>query len=276
MKPFRSVLTLNSDDSVCIKVIGYKQVFTEEVNSPSGLEDYFLFLLPRGSWCYLLGKKVVLTGDSLILQPPYTTIRHGREGGLVRSWIRFNGREIAALFLQNGIETGQIYEIGELSEHEEQLLALYRELYHPRGAISQNVINLFTNWLRSIRRDSGFLGNPPDRRLLLAREYMEQNFRQNPDIHQICAYAGLSRNCLYELFRNHYKISPKQYSISLRVSHAADLLCTSELTLERVAELSGFRDSYYFCRCFKSRTGFSPGVYRRRRLSFPGSQLGKA
>lgn len=263
MKPFRSVLKTQMGGQLCINVIGYRQIFSQEVHSILGVDDYFLFILPKGSWCYTGGQKNILIHDSLIIQSPCTMIRHGKEGGLVRSWIRFNGRGIDSLCLHNGIELGKVYEIERISEHEENLLSLYGELHHPKGAISENIVNIFTNWLRSIRRDSSHSNQVPDRRLLQAREYMEQNFIHSPVIQDICTYCGLSKNSLHRLFVAHYRISPKQYLISLKISHAKELLTTSTLSLERIAELSGFHDRYYFSRCFKRQTGITPGSYRR-------------
>lgn len=264
MKPFRSVCTAYRGDDFWINVIGYRQLFRQEVHSVSGVEDFFLFILPRGSWCYTFGEKKLITQDSLIIQSPYTMIRHGKEGGLVRSWVRFNGRGIESLCLQNSIEPGRLYETGNLSEHEEYLLSLYRELHHPKGFISQNSVNIFTNWLRAVRRDSSRSYQVPDRRLLRAREYMEQNFIHSPVIQDICTYCGLSKNSLHRLFVTHYRISPKQYMISLKLSHAKELLATSNLSLECIAEESGFSDRYYFSRCFKSQTGITPGRYRKQ------------
>ena len=45
---------------------------------------------------------------------------------------------------------------------------------------------------------------------------------------------------------------------------ACDLLLTTQLSLKRIAHLSGFKNEYYFGRVFKKHTNLPPGAYRKR------------
>jgi AraC-like DNA-binding protein len=263
MNSFRSIISHYNDVLLCIKVIGYRQVFLKEVHAPAGTDNYFLFLLPKGSWCYLGGRKILLSKSALLLQPPNANIHHGKEQGMIRSWIKFNGEKIESLCCINGIEMNKLYETENPEEHEEHLLGLYREIHHPKGMIPTNINYLFTNWLRSIRRDTFTNSIVPDLRVILAREYMEQNFTKKRKIKDICQNSGLTRNDLCLFFRDYYKTSPMQYVISLRLSLAKELLQNSRLSLEMIAEQSGFSDQYYFSRCFKKHIGITPGQYRK-------------
>ena len=57
----------------------------------------------------------------------------------------------------------------------------------------------------------------------------------------------------------------RHYVINCRINEAKRLLMTSEVSLSEVAEKSGFKSAYYFSRCFKEKTGFSPGKFRAAR-----------
>lgn len=262
MKPFRSVIAELNDSTFCPKVIGYRQLFVNEVHVPAGTEDFFLFLLPRDSWCYCRGSKTLLDRSALILIAPGTGIRHGKERAMIRSWIRFTGHEAGSLCQINGIEANRLYPTENPEEHEDHLISLYRELHHPKGALPFNVKSLFANWLRSIIRDTAPQSDGMDRRLFLAREYLEQSFTQKCELGDVCRHSGLSRNDLCRLFKSAYGTSPMQYLISLRISLAKELLLNSRLPLKAIGEQCGFRDPYYFSRCFKKHAGITPGRYR--------------
>jgi AraC-like DNA-binding protein len=72
----------------------------------------------------------------------------------------------------------------------------------------------------------------------------------------------VSRDYLRHLFREYSQMSPRQHIIRARVEKAKDLLTDPELTIGRVAALSGFESPYYFSRFFKKETGLSPSQYR--------------
>lgn len=67
-------------------------------------------------------------------------------------------------------------------------------------------------------------------------------------------------------FRASAGITPHRYLTALRISHSQALLRKGE-QLSNCAQASVFFDQSHFCRCFKSRLGISPGLYRKSWLS---------
>jgi len=51
---------------------------------------------------------------------------------------------------------------------------------------------------------------------------------------------------------------------SARIKRACDLLLTTQMSIKRIAALSGFSNEYYFNRVFKQHTKLPPGVFRKR------------
>ena len=59
-------------------------------------------------------------------------------------------------------------------------------------------------------------------------------------------------------------LSPQEYLLQVRISHAKKLLVSQKhLRVVAVANESGFRDAAYFSRIFKRETGVTPINFRK-------------
>lgn len=81
---------------------------------------------------------------------------------------------------------------------------------------------------------------------------------------QIADQFGISVYALSRLFRDNMDIGFKEYLISKRIERAAFLLKTTNLSVIRISEETGFSSSNYFSRLFHQATGISPGQYRTK------------
>lgn len=100
-------------------------------------------------------------------------------------------------------------------------------------------------------------------RLARAAARIEAGYRDELDVGELAALAGLSVSHFGRLFKKHYRISPGAYAQSLRLQHAAFLLGESDSPIGRVGMESGFCDGNYFARQFRRRYGMTPRAYRR-------------
>jgi AraC family transcriptional regulator, arabinose operon regulatory protein len=95
------------------------------------------------------------------------------------------------------------------------------------------------------------------------RHYIEEHALQPLRLEDVARHAGLSVSRTVHLFKDYYQDSIVQYVTKIRLSMAIELMRCSAMTLEQVAEASGFGGYPYFHRVFRSRYGMSPGAYRR-------------
>jgi LacI family transcriptional regulator len=58
--------------------------------------------------------------------------------------------------------------------------------------------------------------------------------------------------------------SPGEEIIRIRFSHVERLLAQTDLTLEAIAERTGFQHMQYMAEAFRKRAGITPGEYRRQ------------
>ena len=75
--------------------------------------------------------------------------------------------------------------------------------------------------------------------------------------------AGISEGHLRRLFQQLYRVSPAQYLLTLRMSHAKDLLQTGTLPVAEIAIRTGFSSAYYFSDAFRRNVGESPTAWRK-------------
>lgn len=91
------------------------------------------------------------------------------------------------------------------------------------------------------------------------RLHPERTYRVNALAGQLhCTRRHFSR-----LFKQITGQSPQDYIVEARIEAAKGLLHSSSYSIARIAELTGYKDTYFFSRQFKQKTGLSPSRYRR-------------
>jgi YesN/AraC family two-component response regulator len=105
-------------------------------------------------------------------------------------------------------------------------------------------------------------------------EYVASNFNTKLLLQEIADKFSLSKNYICFLFKKHTGDTFSSYITALRIERSKELLETTELPLYIIAENTGFMDSYYFNRVFKSACGVPPHKYRvmmKNRAAFHGA-----
>jgi AraC-like DNA-binding protein len=103
-----------------------------------------------------------------------------------------------------------------------------------------------------------------DRRLATVLSLIHQEPWHPWTVAEMCARAGLSKTVLTHKFAQLMGSSPKDYLIQWRMQIAANWLKESKLSVEIIAERSGYYSVSAFSRTFKNRYGVAPGLYRER------------
>lgn len=142
----------------------------------------------------------------------------------------------------------------------EELLADYEKMKRIFG-FEENRAQLFSIFYGILHR----LGT--DRipyELRAAVRYIRSNYGDSELTNaRLAAECKISEVYFRKLFVKHFKISPKQYVIELRVQKAKQMLTEGVATVAAVSEQCGFTNPYHFSRIFKQHTGSTPSEYRR-------------
>ena len=98
--------------------------------------------------------------------------------------------------------------------------------------------------------------------IIPAIKFLESNYQNpavtNADLARLC---NISEVYFRRIFTKHYKTTPKQFMIDIRINKAKQMLAEGALKIGAVAERCGFSNQYHFCRIFKEKTGITPTEY---------------
>lgn len=87
-------------------------------------------------------------------------------------------------------------------------------------------------------------------------------FAENKKMDYYAQQCNMDKSYFYKLFKCWANVSPNEYRNQLRISSAKSMLKNTNMTINQVAEKTGFIDPYYFSRLFKKKVGLSPMQYR--------------
>jgi AraC-like DNA-binding protein len=104
---------------------------------------------------------------------------------------------------------------------------------------------------------------PNSVQLARAVEYMEQHLGSDLSRVRVAQAAGLSPSHFSHLMRAKAGCSYTELLTRMRIARARELLVSADAPLADIAVQCGFTDQSYFTRVFRSRTGKTPGSYRR-------------
>ncbi|MET9381637.1 helix-turn-helix domain-containing protein [Streptomyces sp. NPDC002928] len=101
-----------------------------------------------------------------------------------------------------------------------------------------------------------------DERVRRAQESMAADPGFPHTVRSLARSVALSPSRFAHLFTRQLGQSPMRALREARLGHAARLLESTDLSVERVAAASGFASPFHFNRVFRERHGIPPGAYR--------------
>lgn len=102
-----------------------------------------------------------------------------------------------------------------------------------------------------------------DRRILKAVDFIEGNLSRPISNQELAAPFGMNVNSFARLFRERTGLSPQAYIAQRRIQEACLLLRFTNLSIDEIAEQTGFCDRYYFTRIFSGQRRISPAAFRK-------------
>ena len=111
-----------------------------------------------------------------------------------------------------------------------------------------------------------------DPRLSAALQAIHDDAARAWTVPELAAVSGLSRAAFARTFQQALGQTPMQYLTDWRMALARDRLRTSELTLTRIAELTGYGSPYAFATAFRRHHGRPPGSWRQEELARAAAQ----
>ena len=100
-------------------------------------------------------------------------------------------------------------------------------------------------------------------RITRAKIFIERRITTKLTVDELSEYVNLNRSYLTRQFKHFFGLSPNEYISIAKIEYATNLLKTSNLSLETIANKLSFSDTAHFSHKFKHYTGLTPGEFRR-------------
>lgn len=107
------------------------------------------------------------------------------------------------------------------------------------------------------------------RELVAVLQYIDAHIAEPMSNARLAEIALASESRFIRRFREATGRTPARYIQDRRVSQAAELLVSTDQTIDEIAGRCGFTNRYYFTRVFAQRMGCPPARYRSRRPYLP-------
>ncbi len=96
------------------------------------------------------------------------------------------------------------------------------------------------------------------------QEWLAMHYRMQAAVAAVVKFSGLPERSFIRRFAKATGMSPLEYVHALRLEEAKQLLETTDLPVEAIANEIGYEDTSFFGRLFRRKAGISPLQYRLR------------
>ncbi|MFO0941068.1 MAG: DNA-binding transcriptional regulator [Pirellulales bacterium] len=103
-----------------------------------------------------------------------------------------------------------------------------------------------------------------DRSIATALRYIREHACRGLTVEEVVQQTAVSRSSLERKLRKLLGRTPQEEIRHVQINRARELLATTDLSAERIAELCGFEHPEYLHVVFKRVTGLTPGRFRRQ------------
>lgn len=249
----------------CANCTNTDQVQAVNYNETGRLDYYFLYLLSPNLVVEAMNQRQVMCEGDLVVIPPKTGYKmYATKGDCIYYLcVHFTGYDAEKKLKEYGIE--QFPSLNRLSS-KNTLQAKFKRLFdafaindeYQEKELANLLERIFIETARAIKLEKGNKGAILSKSIRYINEYYTTQIKI-PDL------AKMENMCVtaYNLeFKKEMGMPPTKYIIKLRMTHAIELLETTNLSIKEISLTCGYTDVNFFSRVFKSYTGYPPNAYR--------------
>ncbi len=149
----------------------------------------------------------------------------------------------------------------------DQLLTLYNEVPVVSEEKLQAVCNVMEILIKFFWND-GLISYRCSMLSVKMEQYISNHLSEKIKIEDLCNTFHLSKNALYQLFREEFHSTVNEFVMKRRLEESEKYLISEpEFNVTEVSSRCGFSDYNYFIRWFKKQTGQTPLQFRKNQKS---------
>jgi AraC-like DNA-binding protein len=245
------------------------------------LKEGDLVFIPQGASHWIADKegsslikaaayiKARLAGQSIFQSPGNETVLIGGHFQFEKEQLHPFFKDMPAIIHIKSFET----ENQLLLQHSAQLI--FNELKTEkqgsrlilRGLSELLFIQIIRAYLEQFDTPSGFLSALNDSRVSKALKIIQEQPDQEWTIETLANEIGMSRSAFFNRFKKLTGETPSNYLTNWRINRAKQLLVKTDNNINDVAINVGYRSEAAFNRIFKTKTGLTPAIFRRKNIS---------
>ncbi|MCE0802467.1 AraC family transcriptional regulator [Buttiauxella sp. S04-F03] len=158
----------------------------------------------------------------------------------------------------------QIYDLSEQADYMEVILEQFDKLDPTEHSTASDVAFMVMQIMAFLPAQPQLF--IPQQQTVASRimQWVESNYSAKFSLDELAQSIGLSRSYTSRIFRQQTGGSIHEYLLTRRIKKSCDLLRTSPLSIEAIAQEVGFIEVTYFITCFKKMMAQTPLQYRKR------------
>ena len=222
--------------------------------------DYYLFYLAEGSVQIKAPiTQTITAGDAVIFERnvPFWYFTCDKTA-TTHYFVHFTGASVSTVLERCSIRVNTIYSVKKSLQAEFE--AVFKTFLVRDQCFDLDSAAKLTALLVAVGR---YKRGENDRaaciyedRLHKSIEYIHNHFTSEFSIADLAQLENLSESRYRAVFKSIFKVSPVQYITNLRL--------TTDMSVEQIADLVGYRDARYFSRLFRKKIFETPTEFRQR------------
>ena len=180
-------------------------------------------------------------------------------------WLHFNGTSAMGYyneFIKNKFHILDSLDPFFIESKLRRILSLTQQKdYLAEILVSGLIVEILTQILVKNSSKNMSHGSIPDYLKKTIKE-MDSRFRETLTLDQLAGFANISKFHFSREFKRYIGMTPNEYIIVTRISHAKEMLKYTDLTIEEITFDCGFHNVSHFINLFKVHEKITPLKYR--------------
>lgn len=256
-----------------INNIGYNHKHDSDffVLRPNGSGDNLLLLLKSPAVFVLNGEELHTERNSFILFSEGTPQDYRSDGGeFANDWFHFSFEDKEkALFDALEIPFDKVVNIGDLSSLSLLVKNMSYENYssnlYKTDSVELYLQLFFIKLSEKLHSADEIRSSNYYDKMSMVRSQIYSMPQYDWNIYDLAHRLTMSKSHFEHTYKKIFGVSPMNEVINSRLEHAKFMLETTDIPINQIAEMCGYKSDIHFMRQFKSRLGVTPSAYRTQK-----------
>lgn len=237
----------------------YTRTAYEKSFYPKG--TFALIRILKGTMCLICSERTIcLHSEEFIFLPVSDIVSYCSHSEILNYyWFNFTAKTIPFFTLgeiyKSAVREDEISRMNDIMSFEEEDLDSYC-LSLVNTIFKEN----FYRMILSLKKYE----NESTENFSKILQSMKDRVAENISVKQLAEESHMSERSFRSMFLKYTGITPKQYLIKVKMQNAAQILQTSDFSINKVSEKLGYSSPFQFSRDFKKFYGVSPNSFRKK------------